>query len=84
VTVDVNRDVWVGLAERSNQQCGSLGLEQSSHVLDSEDVDTAVDELLGKVEIVLESVLGLLRVGDISGIALCKQWTVSVPNLDCK
>jgi hypothetical protein len=49
----------------------SLGLEETSHVLDGEDMDTAVDELLGEVEVVLERVLRAgLGLGDVAGVAL--------------
>ena len=48
---------------------GSLGLEQTSHVLETEDVDTLLDELLDEVEVVLESVLGLVGARDIAAVA---------------
>lgn len=50
-------------------QFGSLGLEETSHVLDTEDVDTLLHELVNEVEVVLESVLGLVGAGNIAAVA---------------
>ena len=50
-------------------QPGSLGLEESSHVLDTEDVDALMYELVDEVKVVLERVLRLLGAGDIAAVA---------------
>ena len=43
----------------------------TTYVLDGENVDAAVNELLGEVEVVLEVVLArLLRVGEVTSVAL--------------
>lgn len=47
----------------------SLRLEQTSHVLDAQDVDTLGDELINKVEVVLERILCALRIGDVTAVA---------------
>jgi hypothetical protein len=47
----------------------SSGLEQTGHVLDTEDVNALLDELVGEVEVILERVLGLLGVGEITRVA---------------
>lgn len=44
-------------------------LEQTCHILNGKDVDTALNELVGEVEVVLKSVLCLLGVGDVTGVA---------------
>lgn len=58
------------LAQRSNKDSSRFRLQDTGHVLDGQDVDSTVDELLGKVEVVLEVVLGVaLGVGNISRVA---------------
>lgn len=57
------------LVVREYIQCGSLGLEETSHVLDTENVDTLLHELVNEVEVVLQGVLGLLGAGDITTVA---------------
>ena len=47
----------------------SSGLEETSHILNSEHVNSLLDELVDQVEVVLEGVLGLLGVGEISRVA---------------
>ena len=44
-------------------------LEQPGHILDTENMNTLGDKLVDEVKVVLESVLGLLGVGDITGVA---------------
>lgn len=56
----------------ARSHCSCLRLEQTSHVFHGEDVNSAINELLSKVEVVLQSVLGLLRVGNVSSVALSK------------
>lgn len=59
------------MPQKEDQQRLKRHGKLATHVLDSEHVDAAVDELLSKVEVVLEGVLAvLLGVGDISGVAL--------------
>jgi hypothetical protein len=45
-----------------------LGFEQAGHVLDTEHMDALPNELVGQIEVVLERVLRLLRVGDIARV----------------
>ena len=67
--VDVNGEIGVSLSDGSHQHGSSLGLQQTGHVLDGQDVDSLSDELVDKVEVVLQRVFGLLGVGDITGVA---------------
>lgn len=53
----------------THSQFSSLWLQETSHVLHTEDVDAFVDELVDEVKIVLESIFGLLGAGNISAIA---------------
>lgn len=69
VRVDVDREVGVLLADRTNEHRRGLGLEKTGHVLDAQNVDALVDELIDEVEVVLEGVLCLLRVGNITAVA---------------
>ena len=55
--------------DNRNSHLSSLGLEQTSHVLETKNVDTLLDELLDEVEVVLESVLGLVGARDITAVA---------------
>ena len=57
------------LMNNRNSHLSSLGLEQTSHILEAKNVDTLLDELLDEVEVVLESVLGLVGARDITAIA---------------
>ena len=52
-----------------NPQRRGLRLEQASHILDTENVNTLRNELIDKVEVVVEGVLGLLGVGNITAVA---------------
>ena len=54
---------------REHSHSSSLGLQQTSHVLDAEHVDALSDELIDEVEVVVEGVLGLLGVRDITAVA---------------
>lgn len=46
-----------------------MGLQQTSHVLDTEDVDALSDELVDEAQVVVQSVLGLLGIRDVSAVA---------------
>jgi hypothetical protein len=69
VGVDVDRQVRVLLADSSDENGRSLRLEKTGHVLDAEHVDALVHELVDKLQVVLEGVLGLVRVRDVAGVA---------------
>lgn len=69
VRVDVDRQVGVLLVDSADEGAGSLGLEQTGHVLDAENVDAFAAELADEVEEVLEGVLGLLLARNIAGVA---------------
>lgn len=68
VGVDVDREVGVSLSDSADQELGSLRLEQTGHVLDTKNVDTLADKLVGQVEVVVEGILGSLGVGNISRV----------------
>ena len=69
VGVDVDREVGVLLTDGTDERRRSLRLEEASHILNAQNMDTLLDELVDKVEVVLEGVLGLLRVGNITAVA---------------
>lgn len=46
-----------------------MGLQETSHVLDTEDVDAFSDELVDEAQVVVESVLGLLGIRNVSAVA---------------
>ena len=48
---------------------GSLGLQKTGHILDTEDMDTFLDELVDEVKVVLKGIFGLLGVGDVTAVA---------------
>lgn len=66
--VDVDRELGMGLSDSTDKQSSSLGLEETGHVLDTEDVDAFLDERVGEVEVVLKSVLSLLGVGNVTRV----------------
>lgn len=66
MAVNVNGQIRVGFTDGADKQLGSLGLEDSSHVLDTQDVNAALDELIDEVKVVLERVLGPSRVRDVT------------------
>lgn len=57
VGVYVNRKIWVLLTNSTNEQGSSSWLENTSHVLDTKDVDIKCDELLDQGKVVLQVVL---------------------------
>lgn len=57
VSVDVDGEIGVLLADSANQESRSPGLEDTSHVLDAKNVDLQVDELVNNAEVVLQVVL---------------------------
>lgn len=57
------------LSERELLQGSSLWLQETRHVLDAKNVNALGDELLDEIQVVLESVLGLLRTGNVSTVA---------------
>jgi hypothetical protein len=67
----VNMDGHIGklLSERSNQDRRRLRLEQARHILDRQHVHAEIDQLSREVEIVLQRVAPLGRVGDVPGVA---------------
>ncbi|RUS15956.1 hypothetical protein BC937DRAFT_91767 [Endogone sp. FLAS-F59071] len=58
MSMDVDGEVWEPFADGTNKKLSGLGLEQTSHVFDGEDI-----------EVVLERVLRACGVGDIARIA---------------
>jgi hypothetical protein len=57
VGVDVDGEVGVSLADRTDQESGGVGLQNTSHVLNTQDVDVELDKLVDKVQVVLQVVL---------------------------
>jgi hypothetical protein len=57
VSVNVDGEVGVLGADSANEYSSGLGAEDTSHVLDSENVSSHLNDLVGKVEVVLEVVL---------------------------
>lgn len=55
--------------ERDNSHGSGSGLEKTSHIFDTENVDSLLHELVDEVEVVLEGVLRLLGVGEITRVA---------------
>lgn len=69
VRVNMDGKVWVGFSDGADEQACGLGLEETSHVFDTENVDSLVDQLLSQVEVVVEGVFGLFGVGNIARVA---------------
>jgi hypothetical protein len=51
-----------------SQSC-RLGLEQSGHIFDTKDMNSLGDELIDKIQVVFQSILGFFRVGDVTAVA---------------
>lgn len=68
VGVDVDRKVGVLLADAANEEGSSLGLENTSHILDTKDVDAELNNLVDEREVVLQVVL-LLGVQHVARVA---------------
>lgn len=69
VGVDVNGEVRELLADGTNKDLSSLGLEETSHILNGKNVDALIHKLADKVQVVLKVVLAASGVRDISGVA---------------
>jgi hypothetical protein len=50
-------------------QSSRFGFQETSHILDTKNVNTLGNELVDKVKVVLEGILGLLGVGNITAVA---------------
>lgn len=57
MSVDVDRKVRVPLSDRSNQKGGGVRLEDTSHILDTQNIDVKLDQLVNQVNVVFEVVL---------------------------
>ncbi len=57
VGVHVDRQVGVSLANGADEEGSSVGLENTSHILDTKNMNVEVHELVDKFEVVLEVVL---------------------------
>ena len=66
--MDVNGNVRMLLTNSINKNSGSPGLQQTSHVLDAENMSSRPDEFISQLEIVSQGVLGLARVRDVSSV----------------
>lgn len=68
VGMNVDWQVWVLLADSANQESGSSWLEDTGHILDTENVNAQSNNLIGKIQVVLKVVL-LLWVQHITRVA---------------
>ena len=66
--MDVDHSVGVLLTESADEHLGSLGGKKTGHILDGKRVSAKINELLGKIEVVVKSVLALVGVGNITGV----------------
>jgi hypothetical protein len=57
VGVDVDGKVRVLLADRADEKSGGVGLENTSHVLDTQNVNVESHELVNEFQVVGEVVL---------------------------
>jgi hypothetical protein len=55
--MDMNGKIGVLLSNGSNQKCRRAGLENTSHVLDTQDINVKSDKLVDEVKVVLQVVL---------------------------
>jgi hypothetical protein len=55
--MDVNGKIGVFLSNRTDQQCRGMGLQYTSHVLDTQDINVKSDKLVNETKVVLEVVL---------------------------
>jgi hypothetical protein len=51
--MDVDREIRVFLADGSHQQCSGVWFENTSHILDTQDVDIQLDQLVHEIQVVL-------------------------------
>jgi len=71
VRVNVNGQVGVSLSDSSNEDPSGFRFKQPGHVLDTQDVDPLSNELIRKIEVVLQGIFGPFRVGDVSRVTDC-------------
>ena len=57
------------LLERLDQLFGCIGLKQTGHILDGQDMRAALFEFLGHVDIVVECIFVALGIGDVARVA---------------
>ena len=57
VSVNVNGDVWPLRPQCPNERLGGGRLQQTGHVFDAKNVSPRLDQLLGKIHVVVEGVL---------------------------
>ena len=68
VGVEMNRQPEL-LLQRLDERRGRAGLAEPPHVLDAKHVRAHGFQFAGDLEVVLEAVLGLARIGEIAGVA---------------
>src|SRR5699024_12454170 len=66
----VDRQVVLG-AQCRDQLRGGRSTQQPGHVLDRQHVGSRVDDLFGQLEVVVQRVGRLRRVGKVGGVAQC-------------
>jgi len=70
VGVQVDRQVEA-LPQGAHEDRGGPGPQQAGHVLDRQHVRTGRDDLLREVQVVVEGVERLARIGEVRGVAEC-------------
>lgn len=67
----INRKVnnlWTWNNGRDNSQGGSVGLQETSHILHTKDMDALFHELVNKLEVILQGVLLLVGACNIAAV----------------
>lgn len=57
VSMDMNGEIWILLANGTNEECSGSWFQDASHVLDAENMDVELDEFLNKIKVVFQVVL---------------------------
>ena len=65
----MNRQVWELCANGGDQHRRRTRLEQTSHVLDGENVNTMLDELRREIDVVIQRIFCLLRIAHVTAVA---------------
>lgn len=68
VGVDVDGEVGVLLADAADKEGGSVGLENTSHILDTKDINVESDKVVNELEIVFKVIL-LVGVKHVTAVA---------------
>src|ERR1700753_3273542 len=66
----MNRHLWVLLAQSSNKFCSGSWFENTSHVLETKNMSSHVDDLVSQLHVIFEVVL-LLWVQHVTTVTHC-------------